>query len=134
MMAWVRRIAASGFTHVAFAFFMMGGWAFYANSAHAMPKPLVAAVVQGTLSGCITLFLKTVVEWLSVRFEGIVSLVAPPIVACTLSLCILVLIHKVAATPELFATIALPFSVASLYAIIYNFSLWRLRRSDQNGG
>ena len=40
----------------------MGGWAFYANSGHPMPKPLLAGLVQGALSGAITYALKRTLD------------------------------------------------------------------------
>ena len=44
------------------AFIAMGSWATFANLAHPMPRPLIAGVVQGTLSALITLFLKRMIE------------------------------------------------------------------------
>lgn len=65
------RVARSSAVHVAFAFIGMGSWAVFANHAHAMPAPLLAGLVQGGLSGAITLFLKRLVEALAARFSGI---------------------------------------------------------------
>ena len=130
MIARLGRVASHTATHILFAFFMMGSWAFYANADHAMPKPAVAAFVQGTSSACITLFLKTLLETLSRRFGGTAVLIMPPAIACTLSLGILIAMHWLSGTPEMFATIAVPFSVASIYAVTYNFTLWRKQRGQ----
>jgi hypothetical protein len=42
---------------------------------------------------------------------------------------ILVTAHALAGTPEIAATIAVPFTVSTSYAIIYNWGLWRRRRA-----
>lgn len=44
--------------HVGFAFLAMGSWAVFANRTYAFPDPLIAGVVQGTLSATITLVMK----------------------------------------------------------------------------
>jgi hypothetical protein len=111
-----------------FAFIGMGGWAAFANHGHAMPAPLLAGLVQGGLSASITLFLKRLVEALAARFSGIAALLAPPAIACVVSASLLTLIHTLAGTPEVLATIIVPLTVATSYAAVYNYSLWRLAR------
>lgn len=133
MNAPVARLARSGGVHILFAFLAMGGWAVFANSAHAMPQPLIAGLVQGTLSACITLFLKRTVEHLAVRFRGIAALWLPPLVAASVSAGILSAIHALAGTPQILATIALPLSVATGYATVYNYSLWSDRKAPNHG-
>ncbi|MEI3853786.1 MULTISPECIES: hypothetical protein [Ensifer] len=125
MTAKLRRLAGSGVVHVAFAFFAMGGWALFANRHHPMPKPLLAAVVQGTLSGLLTLYLKTAVDALSGRFRGTRRLFLPPLLACLGSSAVLVAIHTMSGTPEILRTIALPLAVSTTYAAIYNYSISR---------
>ena len=121
------RLSQSSAMHVAGAFIAMGGWAFFANSAHEMPKPLFAALLQGGLSACITLFLKTIIEALAARLSHVTALIVPPLIASSLSFILLTTLHTHAGTPEVWLTIALPFSVATLYAVIYNFSLWKTK-------
>lgn len=111
--------------HVAFAFVAMGGWAFFANRHHPMPKPLVAGVVQGTLSALLTLYLKTAIDVLSSRFSGATRLVLPPLLACVGSSAVLIAIHTASGTPEILKTIALPLTVSTTYAAIYNYSFSR---------
>ena len=124
----VARLAGSSALHVLLAFLAMGGWAVFANRAHVMPAPLLAGVVQGGLSACITLFLKRLIELLAARLDGTLALVVPPVAACLVSLTLLTTIHALSGTPEIAATIALPLTVATGYAAIYNFSLWKARR------
>ncbi|NUS67996.1 MAG: hypothetical protein HOQ41_06555 [Ensifer adhaerens] len=125
MSAKLKGLASSGVVHVAFAFFAMGGWALFANRHHPMPKPLVAGLVQGTLSALLTLYLKTAIDALSRRFSGAARLVLPPLFACLGSSAILVAIHAASGTPEILKTIALPLTVSTTYAAIYNYSISR---------
>lgn len=123
------RLLASGVVHVAFAFLFMGAWAAFVNRAHGFGEAAQAGLVQGALSGAITLSLKRAIDFLSVRFSGIMSFLAPPLIACSISLCVLVIAHLIAGTPEILATIAAPFSVAFSYAALYSLSRWRMRRN-----
>lgn len=103
----------------------MGGWAVYANSSHPMPKPLLAGLVQGALSGAITYILKRALDGLRVKVAYGLGWWLPPLIALICSLCLLLSAHWVAGTPEILRTISVPYSVASLYAISYNFLMWR---------
>ena len=122
------RLARSGVVHVLFAFVAMGGWAVFANRTHPMPAPLVAGMIQGGLSACITLLLKRLIETLSLRFDGIGALLVPPVIMCLVSASLLTLIHALSGTPEVLLTIVLPLTVATSYAALYNFSLWKAGR------
>lgn len=110
--------------HVAFAFLAMGGWAVFANRAHPLGEALQAGLVQGAISGLLTLGLKKFLEWLNARLSGLWALVAPPLITASIILAILVGAHTLAGTPEIAATIAVPFTVSTSYAIIYNWGLW----------
>lgn len=123
----IARLAGQSWVHMLGAFLMMGGWAFWANNAHPMPKPLIAAAIQGMLSAGITFGLKRTMEALAARLGGIAALLLPPAVAFAVSLAGLSAIHWASGTPEVWATIALPMTVATLYATVYNALLWRRR-------
>jgi hypothetical protein len=128
--------ASSTLAHVAFGFFAMGAWAWFANRHHPLDQALTAALVQGAISGALTLVLKKALEWMSAAFlrapqsdEGqgraIAALIVPPIVTAASILAVLTAAHTAAGTPEIAATIAVPFSVSTSYAILYNLKLWR---------
>ncbi|CAH1665654.1 conserved membrane hypothetical protein [Hyphomicrobiales bacterium] len=119
----------SSLVHVAFAFIAMGSWAAFANRAHPMPAPLQAGLIQGALSAAITLFLKRGIEALSSRFAGLAALLVPPLVAGLVSATLLTVIHTIGGTPEIGRTIAVPLTVATSYAALYNFTLWRTRKA-----
>ncbi len=125
----VARIAESSAAHVLGAFLLMGAWGWFANRAHPLVDALLAGAVQGTLSACVTLVLKKLVERIGAALPGGASLVAPPLCAGGLSLLFLYSVHSLAGTPEVWATIALPLTVATGYAMVYNAILWRRRRA-----
>ncbi len=137
-------LAKSTFVHVAFGFLAMGAWAVFANRDHPLPQALLAGLVQGAISGALTLFLKKFLEWMSAYMdrrrprrhapapagEGAggpywLQLFLPPLITATAILAILTTAHTLAGTPEVLATIAVPFTVSTSYAILYNLRLWR---------
>ncbi|MET3857254.1 hypothetical protein [Rhizobium sp. OAE497] len=123
MSGLVARLGRSSAVHVAFAFVAMGSWALFANRAYPLPRMLLAGLVQGALSGCLTLFLKRVVERLSAIFSGPLRLVAPPVIALLGSATLLVTFHILSGTPEILKTIAVPLLVSTSYAALYNYSI-----------
>jgi fructose-specific phosphotransferase system IIC component len=123
-------MAQNTFVHVAFGFLAMGAWAVFANRNHPLPDALLAGLVQGTVSGMLTLFLKKGLEWMSARFKGLSALVLPPLITAATILTILFTAHTLAGTPEILATIAVPFTVSTTYAILYNLRLWRVERES----
>ncbi|QFT82468.1 hypothetical protein FIU89_17720 [Roseovarius sp. THAF27] len=101
----------------------MGGWAVFANAAHPMPTPLVSGVVQGVLSATITLALKAVIEHLLPRISGLPGLILSPLACAAISVTLLSLVHRAVGTPEIATTLALPVTVATSYAALYNHRL-----------
>ncbi|MEQ1493614.1 MAG: hypothetical protein ABL932_24025, partial [Terricaulis sp.] len=57
--------------------------------------------------------------------RDIAALFLPPIVTATAIGTILFTAHTLAGTPEVLATIAVPFTVSTSYAVLYNLRLWR---------
>ena len=120
------RVARSISVHVGFAFLAMGGWALFANRAHGAAA-LGPALAQGTMSGVITLILKRALEALAARLSGPAAYVLPPLATASVILLVLVGVHRLIGTPEIAATIAVPWSVSMLYAIVYAATLARDR-------
>lgn len=118
----------SGIVHVLFAFLAMGSWAAFANRLHPMPAPLLAGLVQGGLSACITLFLKRSIDLLVSRLDGVAARIVPPVAAAAISASLLTTLHGLSGTPEILATVALPLAVATSYAALYIGFLWTGRR------
>jgi hypothetical protein len=122
-----RSFFRSSAVHIAFGFLLMGGWALFANRAHGLDEAWLPALAQGTVSGALTGVIKKVLEWMDGRLGGPPAWVVPPLVTASSILATLFAIHTLIGTPELVATIAFPWSVSTLYAIIYNAGLVRAR-------
>ncbi|MCA0417314.1 MAG: hypothetical protein LCH80_01090 [Proteobacteria bacterium] len=123
------RLMRSSIVHIGFGFLAMGSWAAFANRAHPMPAPLYAGLLQGAISATITLVLKRAIEYLASRFSGLAALLAPPAIAGLVSATLLTILHTIGGTPEIAKTIAVPLTVATSYAALYNYSLWRIRKA-----
>lgn len=108
--------------HVTFAFVAMGSWAIYANAGHPMPKPIIAGLVQGTISAGLTMFLKQSVDWMRPKFPRAVGYVAPALISSLASAALLITAHNLAGTPEIATTIAVPLTVSVFYIITYNIT------------
>lgn len=121
------RALRSSALHVAVGFVGMGCWAAFANRDHAMPAPLIAGLVQGCLSGVLTLVMKRMIEAVSARLKGPGGAILPPLLAVGLSLAVLSALHLIAGTPEIAATIALPLTVTAIYSTSYSLALRRNR-------
>jgi hypothetical protein len=120
------KLGRATFVHVAFAFVAMGGWTLFANRAHGAAAWL-PALAQGTLSGAITFGLKRVLEAMGRRLKGVLAYVLPPLVTASTILAVLIGVHLAIGTPEIAATIAVPWSVSTLYALIYAAVLARAK-------
>jgi len=112
---------------VAFAFLAMGGWALWANAGHGLAAAWRPALVQGVISGVITLVLKRVLEAIVGRFAGPTAFVVPPLLTASVILAALIAVHRLIGTPEIARTVAVPWSVSTLYAILYTAALARGR-------
>jgi hypothetical protein len=120
-------LARASAVHVAVAFVGMGGWALFANRAHGAAA-IGPALAQGTMSGLITLGLKRALEAFAARLSGWTAYVLPPLITASVILAVLVGVHRLIGTPEIAATIAVPWSVSTLYALVYTAALARGRR------
>ena len=123
------KLARASATHVAVAFLAMGGWALFANRMHGAAA-IVPSLAQGALSGAITFVLKRALEWLAMQLSGWRALALPPLITASAILATLIAVHRLIGTPEIAATIAVPWSVSTLYAIVYARTLVRGRRVD----
>jgi len=123
----ITALARSSVVHVAFAFLAMGAWAVFANRSAGISHVLVAGLVQGALSGAITLALKRFLETASARLSGVWALIVPPVISCAAILALLVAAHILAGTRNVLATISLPYAVSSTYAWVYTWAVVRRR-------
>ena len=124
-----RRLAGRSAVHVAGAVVVMGGWAAFANRAHGAAAMLTAAVVQAAASAGVTYTLKTSLEAMARRLDGVAAFVVPPAVSCAVVLLVLVSAHRLAGTRALWSTIAIPYAASSTYAWVYAALLGGRRRA-----
>lgn len=115
----IAKLARASWVHVAFAFLAMGGWAVFANRSHGLDHALLPGLIQGAISGAITFFLKRFLEATSARLSGPAAYLAPPAISTLTILALLFTVHTLAGTPEVWATIAVPFAVSTTYAFVY---------------
>jgi hypothetical protein len=114
---FLAKLARATSVHIAVAFVAMGGWTLFANRAHG--AAIAPALIQGAISGAITAVLKRVLEAMSRRLAGAAAYVAPPLTTASVILAVLVTVHVLIGTPEVLATISVPWSVSTLYAVVY---------------
>jgi hypothetical protein len=88
---------------------------------------LLAAAVQGSTSAGLTLAMKGLIQKTVRRLQGPTALILSPALCGLLSASLLAVIHKLSATPELLATIAVPVAVSTGYAASYSLALVRLK-------
>ena len=132
MPAWsaaARRLAGRSVVHVLGAVVVMGGWAAFANRSHGAAAMLTAAVVQAAASAGVTYTLKTSLEAMAGRLDGVAALVVPPTVSCAVVLLVLVTAHRLGGTRALWSTIAVPYAASSTYAWVYAGLLASRRRA-----
>ena len=132
-MSALQRLAKSTAVHVGFAFVAMGGWTLFANAGHGLAAAWLPALVQGAISGIITLVLKHALEAMAARLTGPIAYVVPPAVTAATILAVLVGVHRLIGTPEIARTIAVPWSVSTLYAVVYTSVLVRSHGRGQTG-
>ena len=125
----IQRLMKSSLVHMAFGFLLMGGWALFANRHHGLAA-WPPAIAQGTISALLTGVIKRALEWFGGRFHGQLAFALPPFATATGVLATLVAVHSLIGTPELVTTIAFPWSLSTLYAIVYNAALVRARKAE----
>ena len=123
----LQHLAKSTVVHVGFAFLAMGGWTLWANHDHGLAAAWPAALAQGLMSGAITLALKRALEAMVARLPGTAGYLIPPTVTAATILGVLAAVHRLIGTPEIARTIVVPWSVSTLYAIVYTGAVARGR-------
>ena len=123
----IPRLMGSTPLHVTVGFLAMGCWAIFANASHGLRAMLLAGLVQGLISGALTLGLKRSVDWMRPRMARTPGYWVPPLLAVGGSALLLVTAHWLSGTPEIAATIAVPLGVSLSYIFTYN--ILRQRRA-----
>ena len=113
---------------------LFGGWALWMNLDHGWPPALAAAGAQTFASFTTTFFIALVMEGLAgttpdprgkfVRaFVGSIAVAGPYMIA----------LHWIAGTPDLWATLSVPFATGGAFGFAYSANLMRTaRRAPQS--
>ncbi len=109
--------------HLGVAFVAMGGWTIVANSTASMSRMLLAGALQGTLSAILTFGMKALVEETVRRASAQSARVVAPAFCALFSATVLMSLHRLAGTPEILATVAVPLAVSTGYAALYAHQL-----------
>ena len=115
------------FASAIFAFLLWGGWSFYVNSQVTnLSRGVVSGLVQGVSSFIITLIIAFLIEVQFNFYKKLwTKLVVPPILTILLTGSVLVSIHVLFATTNIFKTVAPALTVAFMFAVLSNFKLYR---------
>jgi hypothetical protein len=114
------------------AFVLWALWAAYSNAGHGTATTVRAALVQGTASFAITIYLTLSVAWLFHRCRiPRLRPVIPVLGTVAVTGSFLMLLHHLVGTPEIFVTVAPPITVAALYCAYVNASLLRTARHSK---
>lgn len=122
----LRAVVGSGISHVLFAFFAMGAWAFYINLDHGAERAFLAAMTQGSASALITALMK---RSLDAMFRALAASpwrrILPWLATTAAAASGLIAYHLATGTPNLLATISVPLCVSTSYAVVYTQMLAR---------
>ncbi len=106
------------------AFVCWGGWAFFINYPAGVATGLISGLTQGTVSMTMTLvMIKIVTGIFHLLANPIMQLIMPTLVTVVGAACLLVLMHSLVGTPNIFWTIlpglsgAVPFCFYTSYKL-----------------
>ena len=113
-------------------FLFYGSWAFFVNVMYGKLVALKAALVQGSYSFLITLFMTLMLEalhrTLSRRISNrVLSSWLTIIICCSLVFSGSWIVNVIAGTPEIFRTVILGYIIGGLFSITYVFGLSQKR-------
>lgn len=98
----------------------MGGWAVFVSASHSLHAMLLAGLVQGLISGALTLGLKRSVDWMRPCMSRGPESWVPPLIAICGSALLLVSAHWLSDTPQIAATVTVPLGVSLSYLFADN--------------
>lgn len=119
-----RRIVLSSIA----AFVLYGGWAVFANWSHGLRAGLLADLAQGSMSFLSTALLTTGIEKIFAGMSaGALRYLAAATIPITLTLLLMAIVHRLAGTPEIAATMAPSILIGYLFSFAYAGGLARAR-------
>ena len=121
---WVQHPAL----HMLVGFIVMGSWAAFTNWTYAMPAPLIAGLVQGTMSAAFTLGLRWLTEVVAARMHRKRTMSLVPVVICAVTVAILTVIHTLAGTPEILRILLVAVAITTFYSGMQTYGIWKNRK------
>lgn len=118
-----------GFMIPALAFIIQGGWTLAVNWPAGINSAILSALAQGLISATST-FLMGVIMLAVFRFiiQDMIAFIMSILASSLPLLGALVVVHKAVGTAYITKTMILPGTAIILYAVIYSFQLYQLRR------
>ncbi len=110
-----------------FAFLLWGSWSFYINMTQGNLKTgIISGLAQGICSFIITLLITHLIEkqFNFYQIKGL-KLLLPPMCTILFTGSILVLVHHLIHTPNIFKTVAPALTVAFIFAFFTNLKLYK---------
>ncbi len=114
------------------AFVLWGLWAYIVNIGKGASSPYFYAIVQGMFSFAMTIVIVRVLHYFWLKMQGLpLADLAPVVFTVFLTGTVLVLIHLLIATPNLFATVMAPLTVSFLFCM---FTVKKFKKSKDIDG
>ena len=106
------------------AFFVWGGWAFWVNRVPDIQHGYVSGITQGMASFVITLLMVESVRLIALRVPPAYQLWLPPLLTASVNGVVLLVVHSLAKTPNILATIAAPLAVAFCFCLFTSYKIY----------
>lgn len=123
-----RRPPPSSLRIGAAAFVLYGGWAAWANHDHGWPATAKAALTQGLLSFCVTVFMTI---FMHETYRRLAGWPGRPVLTATgplsFVLSLMAIAHVSVGTPNVIKTIAPSAVIGFIYCVIYTWTLTRIQ-------
>lgn len=109
------------------AFFVWGGWAFYANGAFGLTTRAISGLTQGISSFIITLVMIHVVTWIFNQISNkFLRSILPTLMTVGLTGSCLMLAHYLVGTPKIITTVTPGLVSAFLFCLFTTHKLTRI--------
>ena len=106
------------------AFFLWGSWAYYINKSEVSHIGFVSGVTQGVASFVTTLIVVYIVTSIYNFFPNkLLRLLMPTVITVACIGGFLILVHSLAGTPRILATVSPSLAIGSLFCVLTTYKL-----------
>lgn len=106
------------------AFLAWGAWAFWVNHVPDIRHGYISGITQGCTSFVVTLLMVEAVRQIALRVPQACKLWLPPLLTASVNGAVLLLVHALAKTPNILATIAAPWAVAFVFCSFTSYKIY----------